>query len=577
MAVSISLSIAQNSQNIANNTSNVTVKVTAKWTYGSYNATGLCTGSITIDGTKHSFSGITFNTGKSTSGSQTIMTKTVNVKHGDDGTKKLSCSASFDTRVSSGVVSASASKTLTTIPRKSTLSASNGTLGTAQTLTVTRKSTSFTHTITYKCGSASGTIAAKSSSTSISWTPPLSLAQQNTTGTSVSVTLTITTYSGSTSVGSNTLTISCSIPASVVPTVSIAVSDAMGYADTYAGYIQGQSKLKIVVTASGSQGSTIKSYSTTADGKTYTAATVTTGVISGNGTLTIKTTVKDSRGRTATASKSITVLAYAVPKITAISEKRCNEDGSANSTGSYIAVTFSTESSSIDGMNSIAYVVKYKKASDTSYTTKTVSAYAGKHSVSNAVYIFPAETSSSYDITLTVTDSFKSVPKSIAGSSAEKVWSMLKKAGKIVGWAIGKVAELEGVFDVNMVIRARQGIIVDSEWVDLAISDDFVVYDGLAENRPRYKVTGNVVTIMGVVSPKAEFTSTYSAVTIARGIPENLRPPTHLQFLCQGSGMNRWLCSIHTNGNVGLARYGTTEATTVPTTAWLTFTCTYQI
>jgi len=40
--------------------SNVTVSVTAKWTYGSYNATGQCTGSITIDGTKYSFSGIKF-------------------------------------------------------------------------------------------------------------------------------------------------------------------------------------------------------------------------------------------------------------------------------------------------------------------------------------------------------------------------------------------------------------------------------------------------------------------------------------------------------------------------------------
>jgi hypothetical protein len=137
LAVSISLSIAQNSQSIANNTSNVTVKVTAKWTYGSHNATGQCTGSITIDGTKHSFSGIKFNTGKTTSGSQVIMTKTVNVTHDDDGEKELSCSASFVTGVSSGTVSCSGSKTLTTIPRKSTLAVSNGTLGTAQTLTIT--------------------------------------------------------------------------------------------------------------------------------------------------------------------------------------------------------------------------------------------------------------------------------------------------------------------------------------------------------------------------------------------------------------------------------------------------------
>ena len=40
----------------------------------------------------------------------------------------------------------------------STVSASNGTLGTAQTITITRNSSSYTHTLKYKFGSATGTI-----------------------------------------------------------------------------------------------------------------------------------------------------------------------------------------------------------------------------------------------------------------------------------------------------------------------------------------------------------------------------------------------------------------------------------
>ena len=303
MAVSISLSITQNSQSVANNTSNVTVKATVSWTGGSYNATGECTGSITIDGTKHSFSGMKFNTGKTTSGSEVVMTKTVNVTHKTDGTKTLSCSTSFVTGVSSGTISASASKTLTTISRKSTLTASNGTLGTAQTLTIDRISSSFTHTITYTCGSASGTIATKTTSTSVSFTPPLSLASQNTTGTSVSVKFTITTYSGSTSLGSNTKTITCSIPSSVKPSCSISVSDAAGYSV----YVKGYSKFKITVTPTTSYGSAIDSYSVNANGTTYTSASVTTSVLASSGTLTITATVKDKRGRTGTATKTVTV------------------------------------------------------------------------------------------------------------------------------------------------------------------------------------------------------------------------------------------------------------------------------
>ena len=257
MAVSLILAYNVNSQNVANNTSNVTVHVSVQWTYGSYNKNGK-SGWLSIDGTTYNFTS-SFNTGQTTSGTQTLFSKTVNVSHNSDGTKKLECAASFVSGVSSGTIAASFVRELPTIPRKSELTVSNGTLGKAQTLTVERKATSFTHTITYKCGSASGTIVEKSSNESVSWTPPAALAKQNTTGTSVSVTLTITTYSGSTTVGSDSKTITCGIP--YAPSVSIDVSDATGYSKTYGygKYIQGLSKIKVVVNAYGVQGSTIKS------------------------------------------------------------------------------------------------------------------------------------------------------------------------------------------------------------------------------------------------------------------------------------------------------------------------------
>ena len=454
MSVSLSLSITQNSQNVAANTSNVTVKATAKWTYGSWNATGECNGSITIDGTKYSFSGIKFNTGQTTTGSEVVMTKTVNVSHNSDGTKKLSCSASFYTGLSSsGTLSASASKDLTTIPRKSTLSVENGTLGTAQTLTITEQASAFVHKLKYSCGDASGYILGSSSATSTAlsanWTPPLSLAQQNTTGTSVSITFTLYTYSGSTLIGSNSYTKTFSIPSSVKPSVSVSVSDPTGYKNTYGAYVQGLSKLNIVATASGNQGSTIKSYKTEADGKTYTAEKVTSDVIAGSGTLAVKVTVTDSRGRTATASANVSVLSYASPKISALSVYRCDSEGNASSSGAYLAAKFSATMTSLNNKNTTVYTLKYKKLSETSYTTKTLSDFAGQYSVSNGVYVFAAETSSSYDIILTVNDAIKSVDKTATGSSVKKVWSMLKSAGEIIGIAIGKVAEVSGIDIAN--------------------------------------------------------------------------------------------------------------------------------
>ena len=114
-----------------------------------------------------------------------------------------------------------------------------------------------------------------------------------------------------------------------------------------------------------------------------------------------------------------------------------------------------------------------------------------------------------------------------------------------------------------------------SGWKNLTIDSAFNAY---TENTlPKYRVNGNLVTVMGAVSPKTAYTSSATKVTAASGIPEGLRPDTPLAFVCQGSGMNRWTCGIETNGTVTVSRYGITENASVPTTAWLIFNCTYSI
>lgn len=436
MAVSLTIVINQNSQSVADNTSNVTVKVNASWTYGSYNKLQK-SGYLIIDGTKYTFTS-SFNTGQSTSGTQTLFTKTVNVKHGSDGKKTLTTSASYTTGVSSGTIAASASKALTTIPRKSTLAASNGTLGTAQTLTVTKQSSGFTHTITYKCGTASGTVCTKSSSTSVSFTPPLSLASQNTTGTSVSVTFTITTYNGDTSLGANTKTISCAIPASVKPSCTVTVTDPTGYADKYGSYVKGLSKFKVVVTPTTSYGSAIALYSTSANGATYTAASFTTGVINAAGTATIKATVKDKRGRSGTASASKTVIGYTVPVVVKLEVRRCTEDGTLNDKGEYVQATFSAQVTALNNLNTAAYVLKYKKSSETAYTEVGLDEYENMYTITDKAYIFPADSGSSYDVELTVSDSHNSTSRTTSASTGFTLMHF-GSDGKSIG--LGKIAE----------------------------------------------------------------------------------------------------------------------------------------
>ena len=103
--------------------------------------------------------------------------------------------------------------------------------------------------------------------------------------------------------------------------------------------------------------------------------------------------------------------------------------------------------------------MSYKKTGDESDTSSVLTSYDGIYSVTNGVYIFAADTKYSYAVTLTIADSFTSATKTANGSSVKKVWSLLKKRLEIVGAAIGKIAELEGVFDIAFQTRFTGGIL----------------------------------------------------------------------------------------------------------------------
>lgn len=459
MAVSIVIDITQNSQNVANNTSNVTVKVNAKWTGGSYNLLQK-SGTCTIDGTQYSFTS-PFNTGETTSGSSNLFTKTLDIVHNIKGEKTLAVSATYNTGVSSGTVAASASKALTTIPRGSTLAISGATLGSAQTLTVTKTTSSYTHTITLKCGSSNYTICTKSSSTSISYTPPLELAATNTTGTSVSATYTITTYNSSGSnMGSISYTKTLSIPASVKPSCSLTVTDPTGYKTKFGAFVQGASKFSVSISATIAQGSAISAYSAAANGVTYTSASFTTDVIKAYGTQSITATVTDKRGRQGTAAASgLTVLSYSRPNISAITAQRCNADGTINASGTYIKVVFSASITNLNSKNTASYVLEYKRNADSTYPAAnriTLSSYANQLSLTNAQYIFAADASTAFDVRVTATDAIGSTAKATTASSSFKYISQ-RADGR--GIAFGKVAELNDVFDVGWQARMSGGFL----------------------------------------------------------------------------------------------------------------------
>lgn len=335
---------------------------------------------------------------------------------------------------------------LTTIPRNSSFSVGNGTLGTALKISINRKSDSFTHTLTYKCGTASGTIATKTTATSVSWTPPLSLAAQNTTGTSVPITITMTAYSGATVIGTSSASISCAIPASVAPTCTFTLEDVTGVDEIYGSPVQGLSKIKITVTAQTAQGSPIKTYTITANGATYTTATATTNELKLSGDSPVTVTVKDARGRTGSASYTMKVQAYTSPTVSSLAVHRCDANGTENPQGEYVRATFSAAISSMSNKNTAAYRLQYKRTTDTAFTVVELPDLDGQYTVTNYDYVFAASSSYSFDIEVIAADRHRTTIRSTPASTGYTIMNW-NASGNAV--AFGKVSEIEDSLEVG--------------------------------------------------------------------------------------------------------------------------------
>lgn len=323
-------------------------------------------------------------------------------------------------------------------PAASEISVPNGTLGTALNLTLTRYNSSFTDTITYKCGTASGTVRTGSTATSVAWNGTngntVALAAQNTSGKSVEVTFTVTTYSSGTVVGTNSTKATFAIPSSVKPSVALNITDAAGYLSTYGAYVQGYSKLKITATPTLAYGSPIKTYAITADGASYATTPVTTPALKGKGTLAVTAKVTDNRGNPSdTVSQNITVLEYAKPVVN-VSAYRCNSSGASDAEGAYMKIVVTSTISSLNSKNSATYKVVHSggtvTGSGTSFTSDALA----------------CDVSSTHNIEVTITDKLSSTTKAAVIPIA---YTLLDYYHTGKGIAFGKVGTRDG-FDCAM-------------------------------------------------------------------------------------------------------------------------------
>ena len=375
----------------------------------------------------------------------TIATGTKTISHNSDGTRSFSVSLAAAIYYSSIGCTGSETFTLDTIARASTLSVSDGTLGTKTTLTADRKSSSFTHTLTWECGSYSGTLATKSSATSWPFTPELKLASVAPYGQKVYCTYTLSTYNGSTLVGTDSKAAWFAIPSSVKPSCTLSLSDSKGYASTYGGYIQGESQLSVTINATQAYSSPISRYSASANGATYSTRTFTTSVLTKVGTNTISATVTDGRERPGSVSSNITVLAYSRPRITNLKVRRCNANGTENDRGGYGKISFHCTITPLSNKNTRACSLKYRQSGATTWTNAPAITLSAYDQDCNPPVIQMSD-AHSYEVQINLTDKFGTATAVTSISTGYCLYH-IPASGK--GITFGGIAEGDG-FNVKM-------------------------------------------------------------------------------------------------------------------------------
>lgn len=277
--------------------------------------------------------------------------------------------------------SVTANFTMDTRTVTSTLTVPALTLGTAATFTISAAASSYTHTLTYSCGSASGTIGdAQTASRSISWTPPASLGAQAPTAYTVPITFTLTTYNGSNAIGSASYTDNMTVPTYAYTLGNVTAARGTAYANVTA-YVAGKTDVKFTAPAipaaqygaTGTYTLTVTQGSTVVKTQTITSGQAVTLTPTGTGATVATVKYTDTRGVSATKTATVTYAANTMPTVTLTAYRTATSGGTVQDvTGLYYRATASGTYNAITGNTATLTLGGTSQAGSSGTVTKTV-------------------------------------------------------------------------------------------------------------------------------------------------------------------------------------------------------------
>lgn len=458
----ITTSFNEFGQDIPNNKSNLTLTIYISadnnQTYF-YNKTLSCT----INGITQTAS-ISMSKGGSVTQSFTIY----DIYHNADGTKSVSWNWSVTTGTSVlGTITRSGTQTLATIPRASTISLSPSSivLGNSTTITITRASANFTHTLTWQIGNQSGTLATKTSNLTATFTSTKALAEQFPNSKNGTCVISCITYSGDTQLGTSTanLTLQTEDTSEYQPTMG---AMTLTFTNKFNDKV-----LNGITSATLQAGTTTTKYNATVSRYTLAIGSVSTSNATLNvspinrtmssSTETIQATgsVTDSRGYTGDATPiSFTLYKYNAPVVATYSVQRCLQNGTIDNNGTYAKVDIKYTYANYGYSNSIS--TKKITINETDYNlTATETTTDGITTGEGSTIVGGGNLSStlSYDYTITITDAVgTSVIIENNLPSGAKLLNF-KQGG--LGMAIGKPSETDYLVDSDWNIKAPNIIV----------------------------------------------------------------------------------------------------------------------
>ena len=390
---------------------------------------------------------------------------TIRIPHNEDGSKTITFWARILNVADQGNINwFSGTLGLTNIPRSSAINSVTATeLGQPVTIKIDKKVNEFRHQVWWQVNDSGWIDLGTGHDTSVQLTVPIDYAARITNSDTGLLDVCVRTFRGDDKIGNDVYKrgVSINVPASIVPTLEdVTITERTAQLAEFipvGNFVKDKSVMRVEANnAAGSHGSTIVSTELTVDNLVVRAAT---GDFPANkaGNLEVTAKVTDSRGRTATKSKTIKVWDYYAPKIIGFLANR-----TGNGTNKTIIATVAANVSPlvIDGINRNPYTLKIqysaKKANrwiDAVNLTNESTERINRQIDCGAFY----ELSKAYNVRLVIQDKLSDLVDSVLLVRSSRVlWAWGDNRA-----AVGGFPELEGHFESFLPVAFHSSLNVE--------------------------------------------------------------------------------------------------------------------